>query len=170
MYALQIGSLHNRYISRYLPISIPHCVSGRHKNAQAIPRRSLLVLERLGSHPPGPFPACNQSLAHISHSQASDPSTSPSMKTLLYKLAHRLVTSSPSPSYLTADRFHMHINILKELELYDEATTLLESDIGKTICSTSLACDQTRREIWRCRGLFKDEAERAKQKILDGSV
>ncbi|KAF8447742.1 actin cytoskeleton organization protein [Boletus edulis BED1] len=100
--------------------------------------------------------------------QASDPSTTPSMKMLLYKLAHRLVTSSPTPSYLTADRFHMHINILKELELYDEANTLLESDIGKSICSTSLACDQTRREIWRGRGLFKDEGQSAQQKILNG--
>ncbi|KAG9318673.1 N-acetyltransferase B complex non catalytic subunit-domain-containing protein [Chiua virens] len=102
--------------------------------------------------------------------QASDPSTTPSMRTLLYKLAHRLVTSSPSPSYLTADRFHMHISILKELQLYDEANTLLESDIGKTICSTSLACDQTRREIWRGRGLFKEEGERARQKISDGLI
>lgn len=90
------------------------------------------------------------------------------MKTLLYKLAHRLVTSSPTPSYLTADRFHMHIGILQELELYDEANTLLESDIGKTICSTSLACDQTRREIWRGRGLLVEEGQHAQQKILNG--
>ncbi|KIJ16949.1 hypothetical protein PAXINDRAFT_168389 [Paxillus involutus ATCC 200175] len=100
--------------------------------------------------------------------QASDPSTTPNMKTLLYKLAHRLVTSSPSPSYLSADRFHMHISILKELKLYDEANTLLESEIGKTICSTSLACNQTRRDIWRERGLFKEEGTRAQQKITDG--
>ncbi|KAG8217714.1 N-acetyltransferase B complex non catalytic subunit-domain-containing protein [Butyriboletus roseoflavus] len=100
--------------------------------------------------------------------QASDPTTTPTMRTLLYKLAHRLVTSSPSPSYVTADRFHMHISILKELELYDEANTLLESEVGKTICSTSLACDQTRREIWRGRGLFREEGERAQQKISNG--
>ncbi|KAF9227685.1 hypothetical protein BS17DRAFT_774157 [Gyrodon lividus] len=100
--------------------------------------------------------------------QASDPSTTPNMKILLYKLAHRLVTSSPSPSYLTADRFHMHISILKELQLYDEANALLESEIGKTICSTSLACNQTRRDIWRERNLLKEEGERAQQKIIDG--
>jgi len=92
------------------------------------------------------------------------------MKTLLYKLAHRLITSSPSPSYLTVDRFHMHISILKELELYDEANSLLETDIGKTICSTSLACDQTRREIWRGKCLFGEEGQRAQQKILNGSA
>jgi N-terminal acetyltransferase B complex non-catalytic subunit len=64
----------------------------------------------------------------------------------------------------------MHISILKELKLYDEANTLLESEIGKTICSTSLACNQTRRDIWRERGLFKEEGTRAQQKITDGSV
>ncbi|KAH7889369.1 N-acetyltransferase B complex non catalytic subunit-domain-containing protein [Phlebopus sp. FC_14] len=100
--------------------------------------------------------------------QANDPATAPNMRTLLYKLAHRLVTSSPTPSYVSADRFHMHISILKELELFDEANTLLESEIGKAICSTSLACNQTRREIWRMRGLFKDEGAHAQQKIMDG--
>lgn len=127
-------------------------------------------MERDGGDPSGSSCPYSQSQAHITHSQASDPSTAPGMKTLLFKLAHRLVTSSPTPSYLTADRFHMHISILKELELYDEANTLLESDIGKTICSTSLACDQTRREIWRGRGLFGEEGQRAQQKILNGSV
>ena len=145
-------------------------IIGFYKNAQAIPGGPILVLERDGSHPPGPSRPCNQSQAHITHSQASDPTTTPSMRTLLYKLAHRLVTSSPSPSYLTADRFHVHISILSELELYDEANTLLESDVGKTICSTSLACDQIRREIWRGRGLFREEGERAQQKISNGSV
>ena len=158
------------HLSTLAHIDLTYFIIGFHKNAQTIPRRPLLILERDGSDPPGPSRPYNQSQAHTTHSQASDPSTTPSMKTLLYKLAHRLVTSSPSPSYLTADRFHMHITILKELELYDEANTLLESDIGKTICSTSLACDQTRREIWRGRGLFTDEGERAKQKILNGFV
>jgi len=54
--------------------------------------------------------------------------------------------------------------------LYDEANTLLESDIGKTICSTSLACSLTRRDIWRKRELFKDEGARAQDRIAEGSV
>lgn len=64
----------------------------------------------------------------------------------------------------------MHMSILEELDLYDEANTLLESDIGKAICSTSLACSQTRRDIWRKRGLFKDEGARAQDRITEGSV
>lgn len=158
------------HLSRLARIHLTSVTIGCHENAQTVPRGPLLVLERDGRDPPGPSRRHNRSKAHTTHCQASDPSTSPSMKSLLYKLAHRLVTSSPSPSYLTADRFHLHISILKELELYDEANTLLESDIGKTICSTSLACDQTRREIWQGRGLFRDEGERAQQRILNGSV
>jgi N-terminal acetyltransferase B complex non-catalytic subunit len=161
------------YLSRLAHIDLTSVASvliGFYKNAQTIPRGPVFVLERDGGNPPGPSCPYSQSQAHIAHSQASNPSTTPSMKSLLYKLAHRLVTSSPSPSYVTADRFHMHISILKELELYDEANTLLESDIGKTICSTSLACDQTRREIWRGRGFLGEEGQRAQQKILNGSV
>ncbi|KAG6336410.1 hypothetical protein ID866_2683 [Astraeus odoratus] len=99
---------------------------------------------------------------------ANDPSTATSMRTLLYKLAHRLVTSSPTPSYLSADRFHMHLSILKELALYDEANTLLESDVGKAICSTSLACSQTRRDIRRKQGSFTEEGARAQERIAEG--
>ncbi|KAL4067946.1 N-acetyltransferase B complex non catalytic subunit-domain-containing protein [Scleroderma yunnanense] len=100
--------------------------------------------------------------------QANDPSTPESMRLLLYKLAHRLITSSPTPSYLSTDRFYMHINILKELDLYDEAKTLLESDVGKAICSTSLACSQIRRDIWRKRELFKEEGTRAQDRLTEG--
>lgn len=64
----------------------------------------------------------------------------------------------------------MHINILKELGLYDEANTLLESEVGKTICATSLACSQTRRDIWRQQGLFKEEGKRAQDRISEGFV
>lgn len=56
--------------------------------------------------------------------------------------------------------------ILRELELYDEAYELLESAPGKTLCSISLACDEVRREIWKFKGLHKDEGERAAQLII----
>ncbi|KAI6160023.1 N-acetyltransferase B complex non catalytic subunit-domain-containing protein [Pisolithus thermaeus] len=100
--------------------------------------------------------------------QANDPSTPGNMRTVLYKLAHRLVVSSSTPSYLSADRFHLHMNILKELDLYDEANGLLESDVGKAICSTSLACSQARRDIWRKRGLYREEGKRARDRISEG--
>jgi N-terminal acetyltransferase B complex non-catalytic subunit len=89
------------------------------------------------------------------------------MRAVLYQLAHRLVTSSPTPSYLSADRFHLHLTILRELGLFDEAHTLLESDVGKSICSTSLVCDEIRRDIWRLRGLWNEEGERAEQRIVE---
>ncbi|KAJ7285761.1 actin cytoskeleton organization protein [Mycena rebaudengoi] len=99
--------------------------------------------------------------------QANDPLTAPNMRTLLYKLAHRLVTSSPTPSYINADRFHLHLSILRELELFDEAQTLLESDIGKNICAASLSCNEIRRDIWRLRGLLKEEGDKAELRIIE---
>ncbi|KAJ7219345.1 actin cytoskeleton organization protein [Mycena pura] len=99
--------------------------------------------------------------------QADDASTSANMRTLLYKLAHRLVTSSPTPSYVNPDRFHLHLIILRELRLFDEARTLLESDIGKSICSASLSCNDIRRDIWRLHGLLTDEGTRAEQRITE---
>ncbi|KAK7020551.1 N-alpha-acetyltransferase 25, NatB auxiliary subunit [Favolaschia claudopus] len=99
--------------------------------------------------------------------QANEPTTEPNMRALLYKLAHRLVTSSPTPSYVSADRFHLHLSILRELELYDEARTLLESDIGKSICAASLSCNEIRRDLWRRQGLLEDEGTKAEQRITE---
>lgn len=98
--------------------------------------------------------------------QANDPLTPPAMCTVLYKLAHRLITSSSSPSYISPDRFHLHISILRKLELYDEAHALLDSDAGKQICATSLLCNEVRRDIWRLKGLWKEDGVRAEEKIL----
>ncbi|KAF8077880.1 actin cytoskeleton organization protein [Lyophyllum atratum] len=99
--------------------------------------------------------------------QANDASTPPSMRTLLYKLAHRLITSSPTPSYQNTDRFHLHLSILRELELYDDAHKLLDSDIGRAICSTSLSCNEIRRDIWRLRGMIREEGKLAEARIID---
>ncbi|RDB21137.1 N-alpha-acetyltransferase 25, NatB auxiliary subunit [Hypsizygus marmoreus] len=99
--------------------------------------------------------------------QANDITTPSSMRTLLYKLAHRLTTSSPTPSYQNTDRFHLHLSILRELELYGDAHKLLDSDVGKAICATSLSCNELRRDIWRLRGLSKEEGELAEARIVD---
>ncbi|KAI0726631.1 actin cytoskeleton organization protein [Fomitopsis betulina] len=99
--------------------------------------------------------------------QASDPTTPPGIRPVLLKLAHRLISSSTTPSFYNADRFYLHLLILRDLELYDEAYELLNNDIGKTICSSSLTCDEIRRDIWRQRGLVKEEGERAKAQILE---
>lgn len=89
------------------------------------------------------------------------------MHDLLYKLAHRLVTSSPTPSYVNADRFYLHLTILRELGYIDDAHKLLDSDVGRNICETSLVCDEIRREIFRLKGLYKEEGEQAECRIVD---
>lgn len=89
------------------------------------------------------------------------------MRTILYKLAHRMITSSPTPSYLNADRFHLHLSILSELELFDEARKLLDSEVGRNICATSLSCNEVRRELWKRQGLVREEGERAEKLIRE---
>ncbi|KAJ8078904.1 mitochondrial distribution and morphology [Marasmius tenuissimus] len=99
--------------------------------------------------------------------QANDPTTRPDMKTLLFKLAHRLITSAPRPSSLTSERFYLHLTILRELELYDEAATLLDSEAGRAYCATNLSCNELRRQIMKARGQIKEEGERAEKLIRD---
>ncbi|KAI0345163.1 hypothetical protein BDW22DRAFT_1354055 [Trametopsis cervina] len=99
--------------------------------------------------------------------QANDPLTPEALRPVLFKLAHRLISSSSTPSYYSADRFYVNLIILKELELWDEATTLLTSDIGQAISDTSLSVDELRREIWKLKGSVKEEGERAQARILE---
>ncbi|KAF9052875.1 N-acetyltransferase B complex non catalytic subunit-domain-containing protein [Panaeolus papilionaceus] len=99
--------------------------------------------------------------------QANDVSTPPTMRPILYQLAHRLIQSSPTPSYVSADRFHLHLSLLRQLGLYDEAGNLLDSDVGKSICATNLSCDELRREIWKQQGKTKEEGKRAEVLITE---
>ncbi|KAF5377028.1 hypothetical protein D9757_007708 [Collybiopsis confluens] len=99
--------------------------------------------------------------------QAKDPNTSTEMRTLLYKLALRLITSAPSPSSIRSDRFHLHLTILRELAEYDEAFALLDTPAGQGICETNLACNEIRRDIMRLKGALEEEGKRAEQRILE---
>src|SRR4051812_1110904 len=81
--------------------------------------------------------------------QAEDVTTPSTMSPILYKLAHRLLTSSPTPSYVNADRFYLHLSVLYKLEIFDEADKLLDSEVGQSICATNLSVNEIRREIWR---------------------
>ncbi|KAI0810968.1 N-acetyltransferase B complex non catalytic subunit-domain-containing protein [Irpex lacteus] len=99
--------------------------------------------------------------------QANDPATPEALRPVLFKLAHRLITSAPTPSYYSADRFYIHLVVLKELQLWDEATTLLSSEIGQAIANTSLSVDELRRDIWKLKGSVKEEGERAQKRILE---
>ncbi|KXN86896.1 N-alpha-acetyltransferase 25, NatB auxiliary subunit [Leucoagaricus sp. SymC.cos] len=99
--------------------------------------------------------------------QAGEHGTEPQMREILYKLAHRLIVSSPTPSYINSERFHLHLSILLKLDLIDDAHKLLDSQVGKNICATSLSCNELRREVWKRKGLVKEEGEIAKALILE---
>jgi N-terminal acetyltransferase B complex non-catalytic subunit len=89
------------------------------------------------------------------------------MRTILYKLAHRLIDSSPTPSYLGADRFYLHLLVVRELKLFEESDKLLNSEVGQKICSISLSCDELRRKIWKEQGLSENELARASNLIKE---
>jgi N-terminal acetyltransferase B complex non-catalytic subunit len=89
------------------------------------------------------------------------------MRPILIQLSHRLVTSSPTPSYIHPERFHLHLSILLDLELWDEADKLIDSDVGKSICATSLCCNEVRRAIWSAQSRQQQEGERAEKVIVD---
>ncbi|KAF9484719.1 hypothetical protein BDN70DRAFT_825243 [Pholiota conissans] len=99
--------------------------------------------------------------------QAKDSATPDSMRPILFKLAHRLLVSSPTPSYASPDRFHLHLSILRELRLFDEAENLLDSEIGKAICATNLSCNEVRRDIWLHNGRTQQEREHAEDLIAE---
>ena len=99
--------------------------------------------------------------------KARDPSTPASMRPILFKLSHRLLSSAVVPSYLSADRFYLHLSILRELELWDEAHQLLTMEPAKAICETSLIVDEIRREVWKRKGLWEEEKQMAQQRITE---
>lgn len=99
--------------------------------------------------------------------KARDPATPTSMRPVLFKLSHRLLSSAVIPTHLSADRFYLQLNILKELELWDEAHQLLITDPAKAICETSLIVDEIRREVWRQKGLWDEEKQIAQRRITE---
>ncbi|TBU65814.1 N-acetyltransferase B complex non catalytic subunit-domain-containing protein [Dichomitus squalens] len=99
--------------------------------------------------------------------QANDPTTPETLRTILFKLAHRLLSQVQAPAVFYAERFHLHLTVLKELKLYDEAYDLVESESGRIVCSSSLACEELRREIWKLKGLTKEAGEHAEKQILE---
>ena len=86
---------------------------------------------------------------------------------ILFKLAQRVLSQSQTPSSYRGERFHLHVTMLKELKLYDEAYEMVESDAGKIICANNLACEELRREIWKLQGLVKETGERDEKRILE---
>jgi len=89
------------------------------------------------------------------------------MTGLLLQLAHRLLASATTPFYASADRFFLHLTILKQLSLYEDAYKLFTTEVGQKICETNLYCNEIRREIMVHLGKWKEEGERAQKLIVD---
>jgi len=89
------------------------------------------------------------------------------MHPILFKLSHRLLSSTLVPSHLSADRFYLHLSILKELELWDDAHQLLSTPPGRAICETSLLVDEIRRQVWKQKGLWAEEKQIAQRRITE---
>lgn len=88
-------------------------------------------------------------------------------RTILYKLAHRLLSSTPQPAHASADRLYLHLTVHHELGLYEEALELLDTEEGKAIVKTSLVVEELRRKIVLAKGLFLEEGDRAEKKIVE---
>jgi N-terminal acetyltransferase B complex non-catalytic subunit len=90
------------------------------------------------------------------------------MKPVLFKLAHRLLTNlSPRALQASVDRGYLYLDVVSELELWDEADAFLNSELGQLFCSNSLHCDELRRKTQQTRGLWKQEGDLAKQRIQE---
>ena len=89
------------------------------------------------------------------------------MLPVLFKLSHRLLSSAVIPSHVSADRFYLHLSILKELQLWDDAHQLLTTVPGNAICETSLIVDEIRREVWKQKGLWEEEKQIAQRRITE---
>ena len=141
----------------------------RHENAQAVPRRPLHLLECHQRRAPGEFITSIYAphILMIRFQKARDPSTPASMRPVLFKLSHRLLSSTILPSHLSADRFYLHLSILKELELWDDAHQLLITTAGSAICETSLIVDEIRREVWKQKGLWEEVKQIAQRRITE---
>lgn len=113
------------------------------------------------------YPSSSSSACVLTLSlQARDSTTPPEMKTMLYKLAARLISTAPSPSTDSADKFHLHLTILREVDL-DEACKHLETPTAQLIYNNNLAVDELRRDIWAKKGMLKEEGDLARTRISE---
>jgi N-terminal acetyltransferase B complex non-catalytic subunit len=89
------------------------------------------------------------------------------MRDILYKIAHRMISTAWKPLDASAERLYLYLTILRQLQLHDEAMTLLKSDQGRLICARSLSCDEVRRELVKASGAVQEEGDVAQARIMD---
>lgn len=90
------------------------------------------------------------------------------MREILYKLAHRVISTAWKSTEPNAERFYLYLRVLRELKLHDEALELLRSEVGQILCVRSLACDEMRRYILQDSGAIAEASEAGKKRIADG--
>ncbi|EPQ58725.1 hypothetical protein GLOTRDRAFT_13884, partial [Gloeophyllum trabeum ATCC 11539] len=99
--------------------------------------------------------------------QANDPATPENMKGLLHKLAHSKLMTSPTPAYVMPDRLYLHLTVLRELGMFDDAQKVLDHETGRNMYNASLVVDELRRELWRLSGRWTQERELAEHRITE---
>ncbi|KAH9996784.1 actin cytoskeleton organization protein [Russula vinacea] len=99
--------------------------------------------------------------------QANDPLTAPEMRDILLKLAQRLITACWKQVEVHPDRLHLHISILQQLGLYEDARELLNTESGRFLCARNLSCDHLRREVMKAGGWQTEEGGLAEQRIVE---
>ena len=89
------------------------------------------------------------------------------MRDILLKLAHRLITASWKQVEVHPDRLYLHISILQQLGLYEEARELLDTESGRFLCARNLSCDHLRREIMKAGSWQTEEGGIAEQRVVE---
>lgn len=100
-------------------------------------------------------------------SQASELTTTPQTQPILLKLALRLISTSPTPSTVSTERFYLHLCLLRDTEQYDEALRLLDSDIARALCDTSLQLEDLRHTLSMAAGKKEEEYKLAKTRLVE---
>jgi N-terminal acetyltransferase B complex non-catalytic subunit len=89
------------------------------------------------------------------------------MRDILFRLAHRLMSAAWEHAEAHPERLYLHISILQQLGLHKDARELLDTETGRFLCSRNLSCDHLRRDIMKAGGWHKEEADIAKERILE---
>jgi N-terminal acetyltransferase B complex non-catalytic subunit len=89
------------------------------------------------------------------------------MRDILLKLAQRLITACWKQVEVHPDRLHLHISILQQLGLYEDARELLDTESGRFLCARNLSCDHLRREVMKAGGWQMEEGGIAEQRIVE---
>ncbi|KAG9012058.1 hypothetical protein FRB93_002201 [Tulasnella sp. JGI-2019a] len=87
---------------------------------------------------------------------------------MLLTLALRLLQSSPIPSHISPDYFWLHLTILKSLDKIEDAFELITSDKGRKLCETSLLVEELRRDIFKMKSAYGQEAAICSERLRKG--